>query len=52
VFEAIARRQEFNLAETLQERLGKPSASQLTITQASKLIEQLNRTTAAIGGHP
>jgi hypothetical protein len=50
--EAIARRQEFQLAELLQQRLGKSSAWQLTLTQASQLIEELNEAAAAISSHP
>lgn len=45
--ESIARRQELDLDELIQERLGKSSAGELTISEASRLIEDLNHLTAA-----
>jgi hypothetical protein len=57
VFEAIAWRQEFNMAEMVRERLGKPFAPQILSAAAyahsgQQLMEELNGATVAIGGPP
>ena len=48
--EAIAKRQNFDLADLLHHRFGTYQASDLSITEASSLIEELNSTTNGQNG--